>query len=246
MAEPPKPVLQKPPGYRDPNAPVRLAPKLGLRKPILPSTFPVKRRRRSCCRICCCFFCIFSFILIIILFLGGAFFYLWFNPKVPVFHLQSLKIQRFNVTVKSDATYIDSQTAVKVEVRNPNDKITFRYGKTSVTLTAGLGEDETELGSGSSGEFTQGKKSTTVVKWTVHEKNVLVADEVGAKLKARYRSRAMVVSVVVRTRVSLGVGGWRIGTVGMHISCGDVALKKLDGGDMPKCTVNVLKWINFH
>ena len=184
----------------------------------------------------------FSFILIIILFLGGAFFYLWFNPKVPVFHLQSLKIQRFNVTVKSDATYIDSQTAVKVEVRNPNDKITFRYGKTSVTLTAGLGEDETELGSGSSGEFTQGKKSTTVVKWTVHEKNVLVADEVGAKLKARYRSRAMVVSVVVRTRVSLGVGGWRIGTVGMHISCGDVALKKLDGGDMPKCTVNVLKW----
>ena len=127
-------------------------------------------------------------------------------------------------------------------MRNPNDKITFKYSKTSVTLTAGIGEDETELGSGSSGEFTQGKKNTTVLKWTVQEKNVLVADEVGAKLKARYRSRGLVVSAEVRTKIRLGVGGWRIGTVGMHISCGDVSLKQLDGGDMPKCTVNVLKW----
>lgn len=242
MAEPPKPILQKPPGYRDPNAPPRAAPRPVLRKPILPPTYPMKRRRRSCRRICCCFFCVSTFVLAIILFLAGAVFYLWFNPKVPVFHLQSLKIQRFNVTVKSDATYIDSQTVVKVEARNPNSKITLKYGKTSVTLTARLGEEETELGSARSGEFTQGRKNTTVLRWTVQKKNELVEDAVGAKLKARYRSRAMVVSVEVRTRVKLGVGGCIIGTMGMRISCGDVTLKRLDGGDMPKCTINVLKW----
>ena len=51
MEEPqPKPILQKPPSYRDPNSKPLPPPP---RKPMLTPSFQPKPKRRSCCRICC-------------------------------------------------------------------------------------------------------------------------------------------------------------------------------------------------
>ncbi|KAK9279167.1 hypothetical protein L1049_012844 [Liquidambar formosana] len=144
MAEPVKPVLQKPPGYRDPNVPVQPAPRPPVRKPALPPSFQPKKKRRSCCRIFCCSLCILTFILLLILAVSIGIFYIWFDPKLPVFHLQSFKVERFNVSVTSDGTFLDSRTVVRVEVKNPNSKLTVYYGGTRVKVT--VGEDDTELG----------------------------------------------------------------------------------------------------
>lgn len=245
MAEPVKPILQKPPGYRDPTVPAR-APKstqLPIRKPISrpPAYYPMKQRR-SCCRICCCFFCSLIFILILLSLVSSGLFYLWFDPKLPEFHLQSFKIAKFNVAVKSDGTYLDSETTVRVEAKNPNGKIKFDYGGTRLTVTV---EDDTELGTASRPGFTQRQKNTTSLKFTTRVKNVLVGDGVGQKLKARYRSRDLVVFTVVRTRIGLSMEGWRVGTVGIKVMCGDISLKKFESGSMPKCTINVLNWITI-
>jgi hypothetical protein len=51
--------------------------------------------------------------------------YLWFVPRLPVFHLQSFRIPQFKVTAKADGTYLDARTVTRVEVKNPNGKLSF-------------------------------------------------------------------------------------------------------------------------
>ncbi|EOX95792.1 Late embryogenesis abundant hydroxyproline-rich glycoprotein family, putative [Theobroma cacao] len=244
MPEPPlKPVLQKPPGYKDPSAP---AVKPGFRppprKPVLPPSFHPKKRRGGCCRVCCCCFCIFFLILILLLLICGAVFYLWFDPKLPGFHVQSVRISRFNVTNKPDGTYLDAQTTTRLEVKNPNAKMTYYYGNTEVDVSVGEGGDETELGTTTVHGFTMGKQNTTSLKVETKVINKLVDDGVGTRLQARYRSKSLRVSVEARTKIGLGVAGLKIGMVGVTVKCDGIALKRLDGGDMPKCVINMLKW----
>ncbi|KAL5572048.1 hypothetical protein UlMin_021645 [Ulmus minor] len=239
MAEPLKPTLQKPPGYRDPTIPAKPMPRPLPRKPVLPTSFRRKSKRRNYCRTCCCFVFVFILILIIVLTIAGGIFYIWFEPKLPVFHLQSFRIPRFNVTVKPDGTYLDAQTVTRVEVKNPNGKLALYYGTTSIDITVG---GETELGSKEVGGFVQAKKNATSVKVATAVKSQLVDDGSGTKLKNGYRSKDLMVNVEAKTHLGYIVQGWKIGTVGVNVHCGGRRLRKLDNGDMPRCTVNILKW----
>ncbi|XP_062090595.1 NDR1/HIN1-like protein 6 [Humulus lupulus] len=244
--QPQKPPLQKPPGYRDPTAapgkPAMSRPP--PRKSVLPTTFHHKKRRRNWCRTCCCFIFVFLLLLIFVLAIAGGLFYLWFDPKLPVFHLQSFRVPKFNVTVKSDGTYLDAHTVTRIEVKNPNSKLEIFYGRTQVSVTAG--GDDTEFGSQQVSGFTQGKKNTTSLKIETAVKNQLVDDGLGTKLKNGFKNKGLVVDVEARTRVGFIVQGMKIGTVEVDALCGGVSLKKLDSGDMPKCSVNLFKWINLH
>ena len=80
MAEQAKPILQKPPGYRDPGVQAH-APSsrpLPLRKPVLPLSFRPRKRRRSCCISCCCYTFLLILLLFIVVAIAGCFFYLWY------------------------------------------------------------------------------------------------------------------------------------------------------------------------
>ncbi|XP_050280189.1 NDR1/HIN1-like protein 6 [Quercus robur] len=254
MAEPPlKPVLQKPPGFRDQNFPTQSAPKPVMRTPLLPQSYHPKKRRssrrsRGCCRSCCCFFCCLILILIVIVGVASAIFYLWFLPKTPVFRLQSFRIPRFNVTVKPDGTYLDAQTLIRVEAKNPNGKLSLFYKDIHVNVNVKVGAkaDPTELGSGKVAGFTQRKRNTTSLKVETNVKNQLVDDGEGAKLKASFKSKGLVVSVEARTGLGYIVRGLKIGPLGVKVLCGGVSLKGLEDGKIPKCTINTLKWINIH
>lgn len=241
MTETPvQPVLKKPPGYRDPDAPIKPLPKPPQRRPLPPSMYP-EQKRRSCCRTCCCCFCIFFFVLILLIVAAGAIFFLWFNPKIPVFHFQSFQVSRFNVTVKSDGTYLDAKAVSHVEVKNPNEKLGLYYGNTHIVVNIGRGEDETELGSSMVPAFTQEKRNVTRLKVETGGKKQ-VADGVGPRLRSGFKSGSLAVKVEVRTKVGIKLEGWRVGTVSMNVKCGDRSLKSLQRGDTPKCTVNLLKW----
>ncbi|KAH7578016.1 hypothetical protein JRO89_XS01G0328900 [Xanthoceras sorbifolium] len=234
-----KPVLQKPPGYRDPTLPVHSTPKVTPRKPVLPPAFQPKKKRRSCCRICCCCCCVFLLILILLISISLLIFYLWFDPKLPVFHLQSFSFRRFNVTEKPDGTYLDVQTLTRVEVRNPNGKLTYDYGKSEVEITTG-DDDEIDLGSTKLPGFTQAKKNTTSLKIET-KSDQLIDPGPATRLKRRQKNKDLVVKVVVRSSVGLGVGGWKMRPVGVNVICGDVSLKRLDSS-MPRCIINIFKW----
>lgn len=247
MAEQPlkPPPLQKPPGYRDPAAPGKPVARPLQRKPVLPASFHPRKRRRNWCRTCCCFVFVFLLLLTLAVAIAGGIFYLWFEPKLPVFHLQSLRIPQFNVTVKPDGTYLDAGTVTRIEVKNPNGKLELYYGGTHVEVSVGEDEDA-ELGRKDLEGFTQGKENTTSLKVETTVKNQLVDDGLGKRLKSGHKSKDLVVKIEAKTSVGYIVQGVKIGTVEVGVLCGGVSLKKLDSGDMPKCSIDLLKWIKIH
>ncbi|XP_039063361.1 NDR1/HIN1-like protein 13 [Hibiscus syriacus] len=242
MSEPPvKLVLQKPPGYKDPKAPAdQRALRPPPRKPVLPPSFHLKKRKTNYFRTCCCCFCIFFFIFLLVI-ISGAVFYLWFNLKLPRFHVQSFRISHFNVTKRPDGTYLDDKTTTRLEVRNANGKMSYYYGDTKVDVTVGERGDKTELGTTTVPEFTMWKKNMTSLRAETKVSNKLVVDEVGNKLKNGYRSKSLTVNVEARTRVGVSVAWLKTGRVGLTVKCNGISEKQLDGGDMPKCAI-MLKW----
>lgn len=255
MAEAPaaKPVLQKPPGYRDPAAPPVVAPKPPLRRPQLPPTFrqpgkaPRRRRRRfSCCSLCCWLLTAALALAFLLAVIGGIA-YLWFQPRLPYFRLQSVQASRFRVTARSDGTFLDAATTVRILASNPNGKIGLVYGGGEGRVTVADDDGDVELGTAAIAGFKQGKKNATVVRFSASAKGVMVDDAVGSRLKARFRSKEIRLGVEVRTKLGISVGGKSTWKVPIRVLCEVVSLKQVDGGrTLPKCRINLLRWINLH
>lgn len=249
-----KPVLQKPPGYRDPNMatspppppPIAARPQQQqqqMRKSAatIPTSFRPKKKRRSCCRFCCCFVCITLVLLIFLFLIGTAIFYLWFDPKLPIFSLASFRLDGFKLSDDPDGALLSATAVARVEMRNPNTKLVFYYGNTAVEMSVGSGNDETGMGETTVNGFRQGPKNSTSVKVETTVKNQLVERGLAKRLATKFQSKDLVINVVAKTKVGLGVAGIKIGMLAVNLRCGGVSLNKLDT-DSPKCSLNTLKW----
>ncbi|KAG7570675.1 Late embryogenesis abundant protein LEA_2 subgroup [Arabidopsis thaliana x Arabidopsis arenosa] len=244
-----KPVLQKPPGYRDPNMsspppppPISQQP---MRKAVpMPTSYRPKKKRRSCCRFCCCCICITLVLFIFLLLVGTAVFYLWFDPKLPTFSLASFRLDGFKLADDPDGASLSATAVARVEMKNPNSKLVFYYGNTAVEMSVGTGNDETGMGETTVNGFRQGPKNSTSVKVETTVKNELVERGLAKRLAAKFQSKDLVINVVAKTKVGLGVGGIKIGMLAVNLRCGGVSLNKLDT-DSPQCTLNTLKWLNI-
>ncbi|XP_038886533.1 NDR1/HIN1-like protein 6 [Benincasa hispida] len=250
MADSPlkKPPLQKPPGYKDPNpsgsSSTSSAPHLPpatRNKPRLPSSYKPKRRRRNCCRTCCCVFCFLILFLIVVAALAIALFYLIYDPKLPVFHLLAFRISSFKVSATPDGSFLDAQVSIRVEFKNPNDKLAIRYGAIEYDVTVG---QSTDFGRRELAGFTQGRRSTTTVKAEAAVKNKMLAVEDGARLLSRFQSKSMEVKVEAETTVGVVLQGWGLGPINVKLDC-ESKLKNIEDGDMPICNINLLRWINI-
>ncbi|KAL5993560.1 hypothetical protein ACLOJK_014485 [Asimina triloba] len=235
----PKPVLQRPPGYKDPNAPLAARPPTMRKPPMNRPIYPPKRRRRSCCRRCCCFIFVFILCVLILAAITGALFYIWYRPKLPSFRVQSVETPRFRVSVRADGTYLDSQTVVRLLAKNPNSKMGFSYGRTEVRVRA---KGAVGLGSGWVAAFDQDAGESKVVSVSMKVNNQLVDDDVGRRLKGQFQSKQMVVDAEVRTRFGVRIGGLSMGKVPVRVLCTDVRLHKTHGKGSPKCRINIFKW----
>ncbi|KAL7002425.1 hypothetical protein U1Q18_003578 [Sarracenia purpurea var. burkii] len=242
MAEQTKPVLQKPPGYRDPSHQANIRPKPPVRKPVLPPSLQPRKKRRACYgRRCCCWFaCVFVLVLLIIA-ATAALLYIYYEPTLPVFHLQSLQFPRFNITSTPDGPVLNSQAVVRIELRNPNVALKVNYDKTEVSLNAG----NVDLGTATLPEFTQGKKNTTVLKLKTEVKNELLQNGVAKKLKDEFRSKSLVVRMEVRTGIGMGANRWETVKPAVKVVCGGLSLKEVEGGAVPKCKIILFGWINL-
>lgn len=250
MAEQAKPpVLQKPPGYRDPTARVQHAPpKPPARKPpqpVLPiSLRPTKKRKRRCCRSICCYICLLLIVIILLAAIAACCFYIFYEPRLPVFHLESIQFPLFNITSGPDGPAVKSRAVVRIEVKNPNNYLHVNYGKFEADLSA----ENVGLGTAGLAGFTQGKKNLTVVKLTAEVKGVLVGNEAAAKrLKEGVRSKGVVVWTEVRFGVGMGADRWNTARASVKVVCGGVSLKEIDNGAVPKCRVylDMFNWINI-
>ncbi|KAK1281527.1 hypothetical protein QJS10_CPB22g00079 [Acorus calamus] len=253
----PNPVLQKPPGYRDPNAP---PPPPKPKQVVLPAAFrhqpPRKRHPKRCtCRFCCCLLLLGLLFVLFVVSVVGALSFLWFQPRVPSFHLQSIVPVRLNVSSRADGTFVSARTVVRVLAYNPNSKIGFYYSQCRASVSAGEGGDNDDevvnLGSGTAEGFEQGRKNTTVVKLTAEVREEMVDDDAGERLRERLNKNKnknkngedeVRYMVEMRTRLGLVVNGRRSGTVPVRVRCGWVSFREMERGESPRCNINILKW----
>ncbi|KAI3974852.1 hypothetical protein MKX01_004963 [Papaver californicum] len=232
--------LRRPPGYTDPSVQVNRKP-TSIPRSQIPPSFHLKRKRRSCCCCCCCTIISLILFFLIIFAIFATLFYFWFQPKLPTFHLQSIRTPQFNVSVTSDGAYLDALTDVRFETTNPNSKLEFAYDDITVRISY---EDNVDLGTAVVPAFRQGRRSTTVLSFKTSTKHLLIDDDMGLRLKNQLHDNNMVVDVEVKTRVGVVIESWKLGMMDVKVVCENVQVKS-NGGD-PKCKINLLKWINIH
>ncbi|KAI4328874.1 hypothetical protein L6164_021195 [Bauhinia variegata] len=243
MAETPtNPVLQKPPGYKDPSMPGQpVKPPIG--KPVLPISFQPKKSRRSCCGTCCCIFCIVLLIFVFVLIIVAGLVYIIYDPRVPVFRLQSFRIPRLTVADKPDGKYLDAQTMARVEVKNPSAKMVWYFEDTSFEISANDGD--VSLGSKTIPAFSLKQDEATSLKVETRVKGTPLDDGLGKNLKGLLQSKEFVPNVKVRTKAGVGLDEVKVGMVEIEVECGHVTMKGIENGQTPKCTITFLKWLKI-
>ncbi|KAJ6404315.1 hypothetical protein OIU84_012485 [Salix udensis] len=134
-----KPPLQTPPGYRDPNLPAKSAPRPLPTKAMLPPSFQPRKRRSRHCRLCFCCLILLIMVAILLLMIAGGLFYLWFDPKLPVFHLQSLKLSALNITKKPDGTFLSAKMVARIEGQQNTTSLKIETSVNNELIEDGIG-----------------------------------------------------------------------------------------------------------
>ncbi|KAK2365308.1 NDR1/HIN1 protein [Trifolium repens] len=243
----PEIILQKPPGYRDPNATeqqtITIKPPHPPRKPHLPPSFRPKPRKRDRCRVCCCIFCIILFILIFIFVVAAALIYFIYQPSLPEFHIGSFRVPNFNVTGTPDVSYLDADTVTMVEVKNRNTKMVWHFEQSNVQIWAENGE--LNLGSTKVAAFDVSVRNMTALKAETNVRKEVLDAKQRRRLKSVFDSKALTPSVEVKTKTNVRVQGWNSMMVDVTVVCGDVTLRQIQNGDMPHCSFTIFKWIKI-
>ncbi|PIN15671.1 hypothetical protein CDL12_11681 [Handroanthus impetiginosus] len=129
--------------------------------PPLRRTIPYKPtkppKRKSCCRKCLCWTIALILLLIIILGILAAIIYFVFQPKIPKYSVDAMRIAQLNVGADNSLSAIFN---VNITARNPNKRIGIYYEGGSRLSVWYMG---TKLCEGSLPKFYQGHRNTTVL-----------------------------------------------------------------------------------
>lgn len=170
-----------------------------------------ENRCRSCCKcMCCCctffFFVAFSFCAI--------FFYLFvfFQPKVPSYTVQNLKISQFQV---GDDFSLSAEFTVTVRAENPNSKISIIYGEKSSVSVKYM---DSVLCSGKIPAFQQGSQNITVMEVVLRGKSEFGSGLQEALMDSRKKGR-IPLEIFVKVPVSLELGSYQTAEVKVLVDC---------------------------
>ncbi|XP_010935586.1 NDR1/HIN1-like protein 6 [Elaeis guineensis] len=117
---------------------------------------PTKKKRCSCCR-CLCWTVLTIIILIILIAAIAGILYLIFDPKIPKYSVDRLRVSSFDVDNNMTVTAGFNMT---VTARNPNKKIGIYYEDGSYLS---VWYTDNSLCNGSFPAFYQGHRNTTVL-----------------------------------------------------------------------------------
>ncbi|CAN4078451.1 unnamed protein product [Withania somnifera] len=122
-----------------------------------PPLKPPKKRCCSCKRCLCWTCCLLLFLIIIIAALAAAFYFV-FQPKIPNYSVDSMRITQFNFN--NDMSLLFATFNVNITARNPNKKIGIYYESGSHLSVWYTG---VTLCEGSLPRFYQGHQNITVL-----------------------------------------------------------------------------------
>ncbi|KAL2247395.1 NDR1/HIN1-like protein 13 [Sesamum indicum] len=118
-------------------------------------------RRRSCWKKCLCWTLALVIVQLIILGILAAIVYFVFQPKIPKYSVDAMRITQFNL---GNDNSLSATFNVNITARNPNKKIGIYYeggSRLSVWYTG------TKLCEGSLPKFYQGHRNTTLLSLTL-------------------------------------------------------------------------------
>lgn len=246
-----KPVLHKPPGYRDPEAQPPTVPRAPPRRRPLPPSFrqPGKSlpRRHGSRRSCCCRLCCWTSVVVLasaaLVAVAAGLAYLWFQPRLPSFRLKSLNATRLRVASRSDGTFLDASTSVGILVSNPNRRIVLEYGDGEARVRVADDDGDVDVGVAEVAGFEQGRRNRTVVRFQTSAKAVAVDEVAGGRIQAGFRSKEIKLGVNLRIRVGFRVGGTSTGKLPIRVRCSPVSLRQgVSHGTLPLCRLYLFRW----
>lgn len=171
--------------------------------PPIRRTIPYKYEKpppkRNCCRRCFCW--TFCLILLVIVLLGilAAIIYFAFQPKIPKYSINSLRITRFNL---GDDMSLSAAFNVNITARNPNKKIGIYYeggSHISVWFTG------SKLCEGSLPKFYQGHRNTTMLNLTLNGQTDNATD-LFQRLRAQQQTGNIPLNLRAKVPVRLKLG----------------------------------------
>ncbi|OIW17203.1 hypothetical protein TanjilG_02492 [Lupinus angustifolius] len=234
MASPtqaPKPIIDKPPGYKSPFKEPTPPP----RKP--PTRHQKKKHRRGCCCISFCIIFIIIFILIFVAAIAAGLIYIFYDPRLPEFRIDSFGLNNLNVTQKPDGVYyLNAETTMKVEVKNESGKMGWLFDETNVVVTAENGD--LNLGTTTIPGFEVKEKELKMLKADCEVRDITLNES----LEKKVEGKEIVIVVEIRTKTGVEMSGWKSWKIGVNVVCGDKSLKQIEAGDTSKCTLTTLKW----
>ncbi|KAL3613417.1 hypothetical protein CASFOL_042680 [Castilleja foliolosa] len=115
------------------------------------------KKRKSCCKKCLCWTISLLLLLILLLGITAAIIYFVFQPKIPKYSVDSMRISQFNLGSDNSLT---ATFNVNITARNPNKRIGIYYENGSRLSVLYRG---TRLCEGSLPRFYQGHRNTTVL-----------------------------------------------------------------------------------
>lgn len=138
--------------HGDPERQYPLPPRRTI--PYAPTKPP---KRSSCCKKCLCWTLALVILQILILGILAAIIYFVFQPKIPKYSVDAMRITQFNL---GNDNSLSATFNVNITARNPNKKIGIYYESGSHLSVWYTG---TKLCEGSLPKFYQGHRNTTVL-----------------------------------------------------------------------------------
>ncbi|KAE9600432.1 hypothetical protein Lal_00046235 [Lupinus albus] len=200
-------------GGANPSFPATKAQLYGANRPTYrPQPYPLRRRRRSICCTICCWLILIIFILVLLIGAAGAVVYLLYRPHRPSFTVSSLKLSQFDLT----SSTLNSKFDVNVTAINPNNKVSFSYNPTTVSIFS----DDVDVGDGTFPGFFHGEKNTTLLKASILRHGVALESEDAAKLMSSVKSKSgLGLKVELETKVKVNMGQLKTPKVRIKVVC---------------------------
>ncbi|KAK2979226.1 hypothetical protein RJ640_009624 [Escallonia rubra] len=157
------------------------------------------RRRRSCLGKCLCWMACLIILQIVIVGILAAIIYFAFDPKLPKYSVDSMRITEFNL---SDGDSLSATFDVNITARNPNKKIGIYYeggSRLSVWYTG------TRLCQGSLPKFYQGHRNTTLLNLSLTGQSQN-ANNLLSSLQAQQQTGSIPLTLRVKAPVRIKLG----------------------------------------
>ncbi|CAN4103349.1 unnamed protein product [Withania somnifera] len=170
-----------------------------------------RRRGNFCLRCICCCYCVLFLIILIAAALAFCF-YIYFEPKMPMYRYESLEVKDFGY--QPDFS-VNADLIITMRANNPNTAIGFIYGEGSwINVTY----SDSTICTGKVPAFHQGYKNTTMLPIELKGKSTFGSGLFEA-LQDNERNGKIPLKVMVKIPVQVALGSFKLKQFDVFANC---------------------------